>query len=43
MLIGVRGSPNTIVAAEIVTTSLKIPQIERVTTEVRWRSLWIVR
>lgn len=39
MLIGVRGSLNTIAAAEIVMTSLKIPQMERVTTEVRFRSL----
>lgn len=38
MLIGVRVSPNTIPAAEIVTTSLKMPAMERVTTEVRWRS-----
>jgi hypothetical protein len=29
----------TIAAAEIVTTSLKMPQIESVTTDVRWRRL----
>ena len=39
ILIGVRGSLKTIAAAEIVTTSLKMPQIERVTTDVRWRRL----
>ena len=37
MLMGVRGSWKTRPAAVIVTTSLKIPQILRVTTEVRWR------
>lgn len=35
MLIGVKGSWKTIPAAEIVTTSLKIPAMDRVTTEVR--------
>ena len=35
MLIGVSGSWKTMPAAEIVTTSLKIPQIDNVTTEVR--------
>lgn len=38
MLIGVSGSWKTIPAAEMVTTSLKIPAIDKVTTEVRWRS-----
>lgn len=37
ILIGVRGSWNTRPAAEIVTTSLKIPAMERVTTDVRCR------
>lgn len=37
MLIGVRGSWNTMPAAEIVTTSLKMPAMERVTTDVRCR------
>jgi hypothetical protein len=36
MLIGVKRSPNTRPAAEMVTTSLKIPAMERVTTEVRF-------
>lgn len=40
MLMGVRGSLNTMVAAEIVITSLKMPQMDRVTTEVRFKSLW---
>lgn len=39
MLIGVSGSLNTMAAAEIVITSLKMPQIDRVTTEVRFKSL----
>jgi hypothetical protein len=38
MLTAVRGSPKTIVATEMVRTSLKIPQMLRVTTEVRWSS-----
>ena len=36
-LIGVNGSWKTIPAAEMVTTSLKIPQILSVTTDVRFR------
>ena len=36
ILIGVKGSWNTRPAAEIVTTSLKIPAMDNVTTEVRW-------
>lgn len=39
MLIGVSGSLNTMAAAEIVITSLKMPQIDSVTTEVRFKSL----
>jgi hypothetical protein len=39
MLMGVSGSLKTIAAAEMVTTSLKMPQIERVTTDVLWRRL----
>eukprot|EP00914_Ancora_sagittata_P007882 GHVO01015509.1.p2 GENE.GHVO01015509.1~~GHVO01015509.1.p2 ORF type:complete len:104 (-),score=8.75 GHVO01015509.1:182-493(-) len=35
ILIGVKGSWKTMPAADIVTTSLKMPQILRVTTEVR--------
>ena len=38
ILIGVRGSWKTIPAAVMVTTSLKIPQILSVTTEVRCKS-----
>src|SRR5271170_1460224 len=37
-LIGVSGSWKTMPAAEMVTTALKMPQMESGTTEVRWRS-----
>jgi hypothetical protein len=39
-LTGVRGSLKTIAAAEMVMTSLNMPQMLRVTTLVRWRRLW---
>lgn len=42
MLIGVKGSWKITAAAVIVMTSLKMPQIDSVMTEERFRRLWRV-
>lgn len=39
MLMGVSLSSKTVAETEIVRTSLKMPQMERVTTDVRWSRL----